>query len=79
MLEILYRIYEVADEETAKKNRENDMNFGIFSSTSKAENTELIMDCKVCDSREQFKEIIRAEYGERPSPAHAVGIPSLHT
>ena len=43
MLEILYRIYEVADEETAKKNRENDMNFGIFSSTSKAENTELIM------------------------------------
>ena len=58
MLEILYRIYEVADEETAKKNRENDMNFGIFSSTSKAENTELVMDCKVCDSRDQFKEII---------------------
>ena len=65
MLEILYRIYEVADEETAKKNRENDMNFGIFSSTSKAENTELVMDCKVCDSRDQFKEIIRAEYGEK--------------
>ena len=73
MLEILYRIYEVADEETAKKNRENDMNFGIFSSTSKAENTELIMDCKVCDSREQFMEIIRAEYGENIAFAYRKG------
>ncbi len=73
MLEILYRIYEVADEETAKKNRENDMNFSIFSSTSKAENTELVMDCKVCDSRDQFKEIIRAEYGENIAFAYRKG------
>ncbi len=64
MLEILYRIYEVADEETAQKNREQDRDFGLFSSTSKQENIELVMDCKICDSREQFKELIRAEYGE---------------
>lgn len=64
MLEILYRIYEVADEETAKINRELDIGFGVYSSTSKAENIELLMDCLICDSREQFKEIIKAEYGE---------------
>ena len=63
MLEILYRIYEVADEETAKLNLELDRGYGIFSSTSKAENNELLMDCKICDSREQFKEIIKSEYG----------------
>ena len=64
MLEILYRIYEVADEETAKKNRERDLEFGLYSSMSKAENNELVMDCKICDSREQFKEIIKSEWGE---------------
>lgn len=64
MLEILYRIYEVADEETAKQNRERDLEFGLYASTSKAENNELVMDCKICDSREQFKEIIKSEWGE---------------
>ena len=64
MLEIIYRIYEVADEETAIKNLENDMGFGLYSSTSKRENIELLMDCLVCDSREQFKEIIKSTYGE---------------
>lgn len=64
MLEVIYRIYEVADEETAAKNRENDCGFGLFSSTSKAENIELLMDCLICDSREHFKEIIKAEYGD---------------
>lgn len=64
MLEILYRIYEVADEETAIKNLEKDMDFGWFASTSKARNNELLMDCLVCESREQFKEIIKFEYGE---------------
>ena len=64
MLEILYRIYEVADEETAKKNLESDHDFGLYSSTSKAQNTELLMDCLICDSREQFKEIIKSEYGK---------------
>ena len=64
MLEVIYRIYEVADEETAAKNRENDLGFGLFSSTSKAENTEILMDCLICDSREQFKEIIKEQYGQ---------------
>ena len=58
MLEVIYRIYEVADKETAAKNREKDLGFGLFSSTSKVENTEILMDCLICDSREQFKEII---------------------
>lgn len=64
MLEILHRIYEVADEETAAKNREKDLDFGRYSSTSKAQNIELLMDCLICDSREQFKEIIKSQYGE---------------
>lgn len=65
MLEIIYRIYEVADEKTAAKNREKDFDFGLYSSTSKAENIELLMDCLICDSREQFKEIIKSQYGEK--------------
>lgn len=64
MLEIIYRIYEVADEETAEQNAVRDRDFGLYSSTSKARNTELLMDCMLCDNREQFKEIIKAEYGE---------------
>ncbi len=64
MLEIIYRIYEVADEETAAKNCEKDLDFGLYSSTSKAQNIELLMDCLICDSREQFKEIIKSQYGE---------------
>ncbi len=73
MLEILYRIYEVADDETAKRNLESDREFGLFSSTSKAENTELVMDCKACDSREQFKELIRSEYGNDIAFAYRKG------
>ena len=57
MLEVIYRIYQVADEETAKANLEKDLDFGIFSSTSKAQNTELLMDCIVCDDRDHFKNI----------------------
>lgn len=64
MLEVLYRIYEVADKETAEKNRENDFAHGLYSSTSKAENIELLMDCVICDSRDQFKDIIKSQYGE---------------
>lgn len=73
MLEILYRIYEVADEDTAKRNAEIDRDYGIFSSTSKAENKELLMDCKICDSREQFKGIIRSEYGDNIAFAYRKG------
>ena len=31
MVEIVYRIYEVADEKTAKKNVEKDFEFGLYS------------------------------------------------
>ena len=65
MLEIIYRIYEVADEETAQKNLESGIEFGLYSSTSKSQNIELLMDCMICDSREQFKDIIRSEYGDK--------------
>lgn len=64
MLEVIYRIYEVADEETANQNRDRQIEYGLFSSTSQSSNIELLMDCLVCDSREHFKEIIRSEYGE---------------
>lgn len=73
MLEILYRIYEVADEEIAQRDRETDIGYGIFSSTSKQENIELVMDCKICDSREQFKELIREEYGKDIAFAYRKG------
>lgn len=55
MVEIVYRIYEVADEKTAKKNAEKDFEFGLFSSISKSQNNELVMDCLICESREKFK------------------------
>lgn len=64
MLEVIYRIYEVADEETAKRNSELNCDFGLYSSTSQNVNTELLMDCCICDDREHFKSIIRGMYGE---------------
>jgi hypothetical protein len=64
MLEVIYRIYEVADEQTAEENRKKDAEFFLFSSISKAQNTEIAMDCIICDNREQFKDIIRSQYGE---------------
>lgn len=67
LLEILYRIYEVADEETQKQNLEKDLGFGLFHSTSKARNIELLMDCILCESRDHFKEIIKSAYGENIS------------
>ena len=54
MLEVIYRIYEVADKE---KQLEKCDIFGIPS------NIELTMDCKICESREHFKELIKEEYG----------------
>lgn len=63
MLEVIYRIYEVADEETAAKNIEQSASFGIFSSGSGSCNTEVVMDCIICDSRDHFKDIIRSTYG----------------
>lgn len=64
MLEIVYRIYEVADEETAIQNLAKDDMFGIGSSISKSRNTEIWMDCMVCDSRDQFKDSIRSTWGK---------------
>lgn len=64
MLEVIYRIYEVADEKTAAENLDKDLNFGLYSSTSKSQNIELLMDCVVCDDRDHFKDIIRSQYGE---------------
>ena len=64
MLEIIYRIYQVANDEIKKINLTSDIGFGLYSSTSKEHNIELLMDCMVCDNREQFKDIIRNTYGE---------------
>lgn len=54
-------------EEERKRNLESDLAFGLYSSTSKRTNNELLMDCIVCDDRDQFKDIIRSEYGENIS------------
>ena len=67
MLEILYRIYQVATEEEKQRNLQLNLDFGIFSSTSKKENIELLMDCLICESRDEFKSIIKDEYGENIS------------
>lgn len=64
MLEIIYRIYEVADEETAIQNIAKDETFGLYSSISRARNNELLMDCIICDSRDQFKQIIKDTWGK---------------
>lgn len=63
MLEIIYRIYEVADEEQATKNLANNLEMNLYSSESRARNNEIVMDCMIVDSREQFKQIIRDSYG----------------
>lgn len=63
MLEILYRIYEVPSEEEKERNRELDNSFGFYSSTSKAENNELLMDCMLCETRDEFKSVIKSMYG----------------
>lgn len=63
MLEVVYRIYEVADNDIKEQNK-NDIDY--FSSISKSENIELLMDCLICDNREHFKEIIKDTYGNIP-------------
>lgn len=66
MIEVIYRIYQVADPETTDKNMSSDLDYGLYSSTSKAQNIELLMDCLLCDNRDQFKSIIRDSYGNIP-------------
>ena len=58
MLEIIYRIYEVLDEETKLELAKASTYF--YGDRNK----ELVMDCKIVDSREQFKSIIKEEYGD---------------
>lgn len=57
MLEIIYRIYEVVE----PKQPEN-----VYAFWDLSNKVELTMDCKICDSREHFKELIREEYGDIP-------------
>ena len=58
MLEIIYRIYEVLDDETKLELAKASTYF--YGDRNK----ELVMDCKLVDSREQFKSIIKDEYGD---------------
>lgn len=60
MLEILYRIYEVLPEE------EKLAQIDGFWLGNTLGNREILMDCCVCDTREQFKDIIRATWGDIP-------------
>ena len=64
MLEILYRIYRVlTDEERAEAlNEEN--SYSMYNSYSNAYNEEICMDCFLCETREDFKEHIKAIYGK---------------
>ncbi len=59
MVEVIYRIYEVADKENPPENG------CVFLGVS--DNIELTMDCKICESREHFKELIKDEYGDNIS------------
>ncbi|WP_301965327.1 hypothetical protein [uncultured Ruminococcus sp.] len=49
MVEIVYRIYEVADEKTAKKNAEKNFEFGLYSSISKSQNINGSCDLEVLE------------------------------
>lgn len=59
MLEILYRIYEVADETVP----ESEQPFGM-DSLSKKYSHEIAMDCMICESRQDFKDSIKDLYGK---------------
>ena len=64
MLEILYRIYRVPTDAEKESKRSYMDEFCGWSSTSQMENEELLMDVCVCDTRDQFKEIMRSQYGK---------------
>lgn len=59
MLEILYRIYEVADEPVT----ESEQPFGM-DSLSKKYSHEIAMDCMICENRQNFKDTIKDFYGK---------------
>lgn len=58
MLEILYRIYEVAEGQIPDAEQALGM-----ASLSKSNSYEVAMDCCICNSRDQFKALIRDAYG----------------
>ena len=55
MLEVIYRIYEVLDKDTTP----DYTGLQYYGCPNK----EIVMDCKIVDNREQFKSIIKEEYG----------------
>lgn len=55
MLEVIYRVYEVLDKD-ATSDYTGLQYYGC-------PNKEIVMDCKIVDNREQFKSIIKEEYG----------------
>ena len=61
MLEILYRIYKVAENDEVPN--ENQL-CGFYESISKTKNIELTMDCMLCETRDDFKNVIRDLYGK---------------
>lgn len=63
MLEILYRIYKVNDVTPTEEELKMENEYA-FESISKRQNTELAMDCMICESRDKFKETIRDLYGK---------------
>ena len=64
MLEILYRIYKVAENRLTEEEIEEYANYRMYESISNTKNIELTMDCLICESRDKFKEIIRDLYGK---------------
>lgn len=60
MLEVLYRIYQV--DEKLKEQKYEDIY--LCSSESQLYSRELVMDVVICESRDQFKDIIRSQYGQ---------------
>ena len=63
MLEILYRIYRVLSEEERSKKISDENSYSFYNSYSNINNEEVCMDCFLCESREDFKEHIKAIYG----------------
>lgn len=63
MLEVIYRIYQVAENDNSLEEDEmNNRNF--YDSISSTKNVELTMDCLICETRDAFKDIIRDMYGK---------------
>lgn len=63
MLEVIYRIYQVAENDNFLEEDEmNNRNF--YDSISSTKNIEFTMDCLICETRDAFKDIIRDMYGK---------------